>query len=66
MTAHPWSLDDAEFDAIMALQRGEPAPPRNDPVWLSLVEQRLIELDVGREPPELRLTPLGWRYPESA
>jgi hypothetical protein len=66
MAAHPWRLDDAEFAAIMALQRGEPAPPRDDPVWLSLVEKRLVELDTSRKPPELKLTPLGRRYPESS
>jgi hypothetical protein len=65
MAAHPWRLDDAEFAAIMALQRGERAPPRNDPVWLSLVEKRLVELDTSRAPPQLALTPLGSRYPES-
>jgi hypothetical protein len=66
MAAHPWRLDDAEFAAITALQRGETAPTRDDPVWLSLVEKRLVELDVGREPPELNLTPLGLRYPEAS
>jgi hypothetical protein len=66
MAAHPWRLDDAEFDAILALQRGERARPRDDPVWLSLVEKRLVELAGGREPRELKLTPLGMRYPEPA
>jgi hypothetical protein len=64
--AHPWSLDDAEFAAVMELQRADPGPSRDDPVWLSLIEKRLVWLDVAREPPELVLTPLGWRYPESS
>jgi hypothetical protein len=66
VTAHPWSLDDAEFDALMALQRGEPAPPWHEPVWLSLVEKRLVWLDVSCELPALRLTQLGSRYPQSS
>jgi hypothetical protein len=50
----------------MALQRGACAPARDDPVWLLLIEKRLVCLDVGREPTALGLTPLGWRYPKSA
>jgi hypothetical protein len=38
MAVHPWSLDDAEFNAVTALQRDEPAPPRDDPVRPSLVQ----------------------------
>jgi hypothetical protein len=66
MAAHPWSLEDVAFAAIVALQCGEPAPPHDDPVWPSLISKRLLCLDFGREPPELLLTPLGWQCPESS
>jgi hypothetical protein len=61
--AHPWGLDDEQFAAIRALQAGKPAAPRADPVWRELIAMRLVQLDLDVQPPAIRLTLLGRRYP---
>jgi hypothetical protein len=34
---HPYGLTDEEFAAVDQLQEAQTAPPRDDPVWLSLM-----------------------------
>ena len=61
---HPFGLTDEEFAAIAGLQKGQPVPPRDDPVWHSLMWMGLVWLDLSESPGRIRLTPLGRRYPE--
>jgi hypothetical protein len=59
--AHPYGLRDDEYDAIVALQDGRPAPPETSDVWTALLKMKLV----WRDPLEggLRLTAAGKRYP---
>jgi hypothetical protein len=63
---HPWSLNDEEYAAVMALQVGAPVPPRDHPLWLNLIAAELVWLDLDGQPGVIRLTPMGRRYPAPA
>jgi hypothetical protein len=60
--AHPWDLSDEQFEAIRALQRGWPAPPKSNPVWASLITLSMVWIDEAGDPPVVRLTPIGRNY----
>jgi hypothetical protein len=60
--AHLWDLSNEQFEAIRALQRGWPAPPRTHPVWAALLALSMIWIDEVSEPAVVRLTPIGRNY----
>jgi hypothetical protein len=43
--AQPWDFTVEQFAAILALQRGEPAPPVGDAVWSELLEMWMVWID---------------------
>ena len=60
--SRPRGLSEAEYEAVRALQQGEPVPAANSPFWQHLEAISLVWIDRRGGSPNVRLTPEGRAY----